>query len=269
MTFALPDLDRVADLVREVARTAVMPYFRAPEKVDIRQKTGPNDLVTAADEAAERALTAALTALEPGSTVVGEEAVSVDAALLERLRGDAPVWIIDPVDGTINFANGKPAFAVIVAYARGGKTLAGWIHDPVDGRMAVAATGQGAWVDGRRATVAAAVPVSAMVGALSTHYCDPALGRQLSERGSGVGRVQSLASAAQEYLRLLQGDAHFSLYHRLMPWDHAAGVLMHGEAGGYSALADGSPYEPTVVGGTLINAPDAASWRALRDHLMG
>lgn len=265
----LPDVDQVSALIRAVAKTEILPWFRNLDASAIREKTGPLDLVTKADEAAERALTPALAALLPGSRVVGEEAASEDDGVFAHLDGDDPVWIIDPVDGTMNFAQGRPLFAVIVALVHRGETIAGWIHDPMDGRMATAVKGGGAWLDGRRVRVADAVPLPSMVCALSTRFCGDALAAQLEERAKGVGERVNLSSAAHEYLRLLEGRAHASLYHRLMPWDHAAGILLHAEAGGFAALADGSPYQPSLRSGSLLAAPDAESWRVLRDHLFG
>lgn len=266
-SFPIPDIDRVAAIIRDVAESEILPYFHNLAAAGVREKTGPTDLVTLADEAGERALTPLLADLLPGSTVLGEEAVSVDKSILDRVHGDAPVWIIDPVDGTLNFANGRPLFAVIVALVCRGETLAGWIHDPCDGRMATAVKGQGAWLNGARVHVAPPVPLREMVGALSTRFCAEPLGRQLEERGKALGERVCLASAAQEYLRLLEGRSHFSVYHRLMPWDHAAGVLLHAEAGGYSALLDGTPYRATTLGGGVMLAPDRASWQALHAHL--
>lgn len=265
------DVERVSALIREVAQSEIMPYFRDLANAGVRQKTGPMDLVTLADEAAERVLTPLLTDLLPGSTVVGEEAVSKDESLLDRLHGDAPVWIIDPVDGTLNFANGRPLFAVIVALVRTGETLAGWIHDPNDGRMVTATKGGGAFLDGRPVRVAPAVPLDRMAGAASVRFCDAATGARIEAGLKGMGEMTSLSSAAQEYMRLLDGRFHYALYHRLMPWDHAAGVLMHAEAGGHAALSDGRPYGPAVVtgGASLLMAPDEASWQALRRQLLG
>ncbi|WP_445600128.1 inositol monophosphatase family protein [Azospirillum sp. A39] len=266
---ALPDPDRVAAILQEVAESEILPYFRQLTADQVRQKTRQDDLVTIADEAAERALSRRLPALVPGSLVVGEEAVAADRGVLDRLFGDAPVWVIDPVDGTLNFASGRPNFAVIVAYVSGGETLAGWIHDPLGKRTAMGAKGEGAWMDGKRLRVASPAPVGGMIGAVSTRFCDEALSRRLKERLQGLGRTACLASAAHEYLRLLDGSYHCSAYHRLMPWDHAAGVLLHAEAGGHAALADGTPYRPTRFGGSLLTAPDAESWTRLRDHLFG
>ena len=112
------DLDRLAAIVAETAASDIMPHFRQLAARDIRDKA-PGDLVTIADEAAETTLTRRLADLLPGSLVVGEEATAADPSILNRLSTDEPVWIIDPVDGTTNFAAGLPIFAVIVGLAQG------------------------------------------------------------------------------------------------------------------------------------------------------
>src|SRR5262249_31532208 len=113
MTLAV-DPAAVIALMREVAATHILPRFRKLAAHEIHEKA-PGNLVTIADLEAERALTPALTALIPGSLVVGEEAVAHDPAILDRLAGDDPVWVVDPVDGTQNFTKAVPCFAVIVA----------------------------------------------------------------------------------------------------------------------------------------------------------
>ncbi|MBV8535357.1 MAG: inositol monophosphatase, partial [Alphaproteobacteria bacterium] len=92
----------VALIIRRVAEEQVLTRFRRLADHEIREKA-PGNLVTIADTEAELALTSALMALLPGSLVVGEEAVALDPAVLDQLAGDEPVWIIDPVDGTMNF----------------------------------------------------------------------------------------------------------------------------------------------------------------------
>ena len=189
--------------------------------------------------------------------VVGEEAVAADASVLDRLNGDAPVWIIDPVDGTANFAHGNKKFAVIVALAVLGRTVQGWIHDPVTGLMAVGETGAGAFIGDLRLRIPEDVSLAQMLG--------------VCRKTDGLKReVKSLyrnGSAAHDYLDLIKGRAHFAHYLRLKPWDHAAGVLMHLEAGGFSGLCDGTPYAPTLREGHLLMAPSRDSWEKLRDLL--
>ena len=104
--------------MREVAAEAILPRFKKLAESDIRPKGGRGDFATTADLEAERLLVLQLTALWPGSLVVGEEASAAAPALVEAIAGSGPVWIVDPLDGTHNFAQGIPHFAVIVALAR-------------------------------------------------------------------------------------------------------------------------------------------------------
>jgi fructose-1,6-bisphosphatase/inositol monophosphatase family enzyme len=258
----LPDRDEVARIIAAVAASEVMPRFRNLLAADIREK-GPGDLVTVADEAAERHLAAALGALLPGSRIIGEEAVSVDPRHLQALAGDEPIWLIDPIDGTANFASGQPVFAVMVALVRHGETLMGWIHDPIAQSTAIAVRGEGAWRDGARMRLArlgenAATPLTG----------NRRLARRLGDHSPFAFTPFDLRCAGHEYLALAGGAAHFALYNRLHPWDHAAGHLLHQEAGGFGARLDGSLYSPRVTEGGLLLAPDEASWRALREALI-
>jgi fructose-1,6-bisphosphatase/inositol monophosphatase family enzyme len=267
----LPDADRVTRLIEEAAAAEIMPRFRRLAAADVREKA-PGDLVTIADEAVEAWLAPRLTALVPGSIVVGEEAAAADPNLLNRLFDDRPVWIIDPVDGTSNFAEGRPAFAVMVALARGAEILAAWIHDPVGERTAVAAVGEGAWLGGRRLAVAAAPSEPGdMAGVLlAGFFGDRELGRKVDARRNRVRALRSARCAGIEYLRLATGDMHFSLFTKLMPWDHAPGVLLHREAGGHASYLEGGDYEPAAITRSgLLLAPDPESWRQLHSLLLG
>jgi len=267
MTVTLPDRDAVAAIMREVAASEISPRFRSLADHEIRQKSGPHDLVTVADEAAERALSPRLLALVPGSTVVGEESVAADPAVLDRLAGDAPVWVIDPIDGTRNFAEGVDRFGCIVAFVQGGRTLAGWILDIPGDRMAWAAVGQGAWLEGERMQVAAPVPFAEMRGAVAVRWFGEPLQGRLRERCGRIRHPLDAECAAFEYIDLGTAGRHFSAFGKLAPWDHAAGVLIHAEAGGHAATVAGEPYSPARGGNGLLLAPDRASWQAVHDEL--
>lgn len=263
-----PDPARVADILREVAAEEIVPRFRSLADGEVRTKTGPDDLVTVADEAAERALARRLPDLLPGSLVVGEEGVAADPAVLDRVHGDETLWIVDPVDGTINFANGRPAFGTIVALARGGRTVMGWILDPLGGRLAFAEAGEGAEIDGRRVRVEPPPDGTPLEGYASVRF-RPAEDRARIERGgAGVRRIDSILCSAHEYLSLLEGRARFALYGKTMPWDHAAGVLMWTEAGGHATRDDGSAYSVRLFDGGLLLAPDPASTARIRAAML-
>ena len=253
-----PDLQRVARLIREVAEAEILPRFRRLEDHHAWKKRS-GSIVTVADEAAEKRLEDGLLKLTPGAVALGEEAAEQDSSIFERLLDDEPIWIIDPVDGTKNFAAGKPDFSVIVAYVVAGETLAGWIHDPVRNRTAMAAAGEGAWTDdGVPLRVAAPAPLAELTGVLG-----PRLTRHKPFSGRFAG-ISNSKSCGIDYVRLAAGEIHFAYYRGLMPWDHAAGALLHAEAGGFSACLDGRPYRSSERGvGGLLLAPDRANWRAI------
>jgi fructose-1,6-bisphosphatase/inositol monophosphatase family enzyme len=262
------DVAKVTALIEAAAAEEIVPRFGKLAAEDVREKA-PNDLVTVVDLAMERRLTPALSGLLPGSTVVGEEAVSDDAKIHDRLDHDAPVWLIDPVDGTTNFTEGRPAIAVIVALVRHGRTLAGWIHDPLAGTTATVEVGAGAWWQGTRLAVSPPVELAAMTGPLNIKYVPEPLKERVKERRARVNAIRPMFCAGQEYLRLASGQIQFAFFWRLKPWDHAAGVLLHHEAGGYAARLNAEPYKPTDRDGGLLLAPDAASWRTLHATLLG
>ncbi|MCA0848801.1 hypothetical protein LCL92_16095 [Salipiger thiooxidans] len=125
------EAEALVALLRKVGREIVLPRFCNLDPAEIDAKTEPTDLVTIADQEAEVALAAGARAIFPGCEVVGEEAVSDDPALLDRIAGAATCVIIDPVDGTFNFTRGLAVFGIILAVTRHGETVLGLRYDPV------------------------------------------------------------------------------------------------------------------------------------------
>lgn len=236
------DTDRVATLIRETAAAELLPRFRNLAKEDIRLKR-PGDLVTVADVAAEQHLAAGLAKILPGVSIVGEEAAEKEPGLLELIgRPGESCWIVDPLDGTANFAAGHDRFAVIVSLVQDAQTVAGWILDVARDRMAMALAGQGVTIDGRPAKgMPPRMPPNGLVGYKIRKEFD----RQLSKAQRGrLGRLTTLRCAGAEYLEILEGRSSFCLYRVTKPWDHAAGALMLEEAGGGALRFDGQPYRP-------------------------
>jgi fructose-1,6-bisphosphatase/inositol monophosphatase family enzyme len=273
----LPDLKDVILIMERVAAREIMPRFRHLSDHDIAEKK-PGDLVTIADIEAERALARELSPLVPGSVVVGEEEAGSNPSVLGALAGPRPVWLIDPLDGTNNFAHGKPCFAVIVALCQSGEVRAGWIHDPLSGLTAWANAGEdGAWIrekdEVRRLSAAAPAPMKEMEGSLGNSLIKRLTEKRDAGEGDIPARMVRYRCVGQEYLDLARGRLHFSRYGGcLKPWDHAAGVLIHRKAGGFSAIIeDQAPYSPRpgIVRGTLLLAPDAAGWDALHRVMNG
>ena len=270
--FSAEDQAFLVALLADAGREIVMPGFRAGGARNVRTKSGPLDLVTDADEAAERFITAGLAARFPGCLVVGEEAAAADPGLLTRMREASLVFVVDPIDGTANYAAGLPLFATMAAAIADGALAAAAIHDPVTGETIEARTGQGARqnsVDGtHRLVVCPPTELAAMTGTLSWRYL-PHSERELVMRGMlALAGVYDFRCAGHQYRLLANGQLHFSLYNRLLPWDHAPGYLIHREAGGYGARFDGSAYSPFIASGGLICAPDENCFRLLRDALL-
>jgi fructose-1,6-bisphosphatase/inositol monophosphatase family enzyme len=263
----------VVQLLRTAARQEIMPRFRKLAPGAVRAKTGPNDLVTEADVAAELLITAGLHRMFPGCLVVGEEATAADPALPGQLAAAELAFVVDPVDGTSNFVAGLPLFGVMVAAVSHGAVIAAAIHDPVGDDTAVALRGEGAWIwtpDGSRARLQVSVPSApeAMTGCISWRYMPRPLQQAVVRNMVQLAGVADYRCAAHEYRMLAAGHCDYLIFNRLMPWDHLPGSLLHQEAGGYSAHFDGSPYRPGDMTGGLICTPDRVSFEALSAMLM-
>lgn len=262
------DVDAVAALIAEVAAEEIQPRFRKLAAHEQREKS-PGDIVTIADERAEAALTPRLLDLVSGSIVIGEEAAAKDPELVTRLSRDQVAWIVDPVDGTANFAAGKPDFCSMVALVRGDELIASWIHLPNTGQTAVAEHGGGARFGGRvlpRLRADGSRPTGVLaVGKRS----NPDLFERTRALHRDVRQIASLRCAGLDYLRLARGELDFVLFGRAWPWDHAPGVLLVAETGGVGSHGDGSPYRPseTLVAPGVLTARSPKLWRWLVDRL--
>lgn len=236
---------RTADVeqaVRKAAAAEIMPRFRQLAAHEIDEKSGPHDLVTDADRKAEEYLTEVLVELLPGSVVVGEEAVHADPATYEALQGEAPVWIVDPVDGTRQFVHGDPGFCTLVALAQRGVVLASWTYAPVRDQLAVAIRGRGALLDGEPLLPGAPDPGRDLQVATShpDYTTDDQKRALLGLRTEGVN-ARPCGSAGLEYLAVARGELDAVAFSWEAAWDHAAGLLLVEEAGGAHLTLAGSP----------------------------
>lgn len=248
----------VTDLMRTVAARVILPRFKALAGHEVKEKT-PGDLVTIADQESEDALSEGLAALLPEARVIGEEAAAADASVLDGI-GHGVAWIIDPLDGTLNFAEGKHPFAVMIGLLVDGEREAGWIYDPVIERVCHAVRGGGAYVDGERVhtrPTEGALPI----GAIAPYFLPPERKAELERRAAGKIEVVAIPRCAgEQYPRLVLGQNDIALFERSHPWDHAPGALFLEEAGGRIARPDGSPYRIGVAGTGLIAAASPRLW---------
>lgn len=248
----------VLELMREVARDIMMPRFRSLTADQYAEKT-PGDYVTIVDRESEALLSEGLSRLLPEARVIGEEAASLDPGIVDRV-GDGVAWIIDPLDGTNNFTEGKPPFAIMIGLSIDGAREAGWILDPIGGRIVHAQTRSGCYIDGEK-VVARRSEGALPKAAIATYFMPE--DRQADVRRRAEGRLEIVdipRCAGEQYPRLILGQNDIALFERTHVWDHAAGALMLEEAGGRIARNDGAPYRLDVPGKGAIAANSPENW---------
>ncbi|MGE8132027.1 inositol monophosphatase family protein [Novosphingobium subterraneum] len=238
--------------MRDTAEKTLLKHYQRLAIEEVSNKDA-DDVVTIADTESEIMLAEGLARILPEAAIVGEEAAHADPAIFDRLS-DKLCWIIDPLDGTNNYAVGKPPFGILVALAQGGETVAGWIYDPLSGRLCTAHRGQGAWVNGEKLT-AQGSGNDTPIAAISLVFVDKSKRASLMEHiAPHYTLVDIPRCAAEQYPRIALGQNDVSLFEKTLAWDHAAGVLFLNEAGGKAARPDGSPYrvdrhlEPGLIG---------------------
>ncbi|PZX10133.1 fructose-1,6-bisphosphatase/inositol monophosphatase family enzyme [Palleronia aestuarii] len=259
------------ELVRHAARTEIMPRFRNLAPSEIGTKSGPDDLVTIADRRAERVITDELARILPKAAVVGEEACAENPALLDTISSSELCVIVDPVDGTANFAAGLALFGVILAVVHEGRTIFSLLYDPVLDDWVAARAGGGAWygrpeLEPVRMRSRSAPPIDKMQGFLSLHlFAEPARSA-LAARLPTLGLVRTLRCSCHEYRALALGHADFNISAAAKPWDHAAGLVVLDEAGGASS-AGGRRYDPARQDVPILAVADPVCLEPMARHL--
>ena len=245
------ELRRVAEQVAGEAaafvrsrRTQLFGSARQPSAV--RAKSTPTDPVTLADTETERLVRDRLTQLRPGEAILGEEHGQEQGEGQDRAPGTGAVnWVVDPIDGTVNFIYGIPAYAVSLAAQVDGVSVAGAVADVCACQVYSAAVGRGAWVtagDERTALRCTGVTELSMALVSTGFGYEPrrraAQAALLAELLPHVRDVRRIGSAALDLCAVAAGrlDAHYE--HGLNVWDWAAGALIAAEAGAVVVLPD-------------------------------
>lgn len=248
----------VADLMRQVAAQVIMPRYRNLAAHEIEEKTA-GEQVTIADREAELRLNEGLARILPEAGLVGEEACAADPTIIGKLSNGLN-WLIDPIDGTSNFASGSPPFGIMIALVDGGETQASWMLDPITGRLCHAALGKGATINGERVHAresGAPLPIAG----LSLTFVDPDQRQGMIDRAAGKLVMAPIPRcAAEQYPRIVLGQHDIALFHRTLAWDHAPGVLFVNEAGGLVARPDGRAYRPDQDSKGMLAASSPAMW---------
>jgi fructose-1,6-bisphosphatase/inositol monophosphatase family enzyme len=267
-----PDIeDALIALVRRVAKAEILPRFRRLAPGTVQSKTAPDDLVTEADVSAEFAIREGARSILPDALFLGEEAIAADPALLDGLAHAPVAVILDPVDGTWNFAKGLSTFGVILAVAEKGETVFGLLYDPVMDDWIRASAGRGTRFErpggeSERLTVGGAAAIPDAVGFVPLFLYPMEARQKLAGAIPGFRRIWSVRCSCHEYRLMAQGHADFCLSGTLNPWDHAAGALAVAEAGGAVGLLDGREYSPRMTsGGYLVTARSSEMLARIRE----
>ena len=215
-------------------------YFNNPD-LKISNKEGVNNWVTEADHAAEKAIIAAIKKDHPDHFILSEE-------VGEIVSNSEIKWIIDPIDGTINFASGIPLCAVSIGVEKEGEMILGAVYNPFIGELFFAQKGYGASLNDKKINVSSKQEVlhSCLVTGFPYTYLDMPNGPlQVFERFIRKGvPVRRLGSAAIDLCWVAAGRFDGFYEHKLSPWDSAAGFLIVEEAGGKVTDMNGAKYSP-------------------------
>lgn len=273
--------NKLIEITRRAGQEIVMPNFRQLNTADVEEKSSFSDLVTIADKASEAFITEEIHSHFPDWEVVGEEAVAEDPSTTNKIGSADICVIIDPIDGTWNYAHGIADFGIILAVIVKGVTRFGLLYDPVNDDWIYANLGEGAYF--QRSTLAERgtqkIPtqpplplkitpepkLEKLAGIMSIHSYVGIRKQEFAIKATRFARINNLPSCPA-YRQLSQGHFHFSLTYKMMPWDHAAGVLIYTETGGVCRQLNGEEYKPTIPDGELLAAQSEEQWRALSDH---
>jgi myo-inositol-1(or 4)-monophosphatase len=249
------DLTAMLETAVEAARCAgALARREYPAERDVTVK-GYRDIVTATDEAAERVILDLIAARFPAHTRISEEAGGVGL-------DDAYAWVVDPIDGTTNFARRMPNFTISIGLLARGRPLVGVVYDPMRDNLFSAARGRGAHLNGAPIRVSPTDAISDAVVALDWGHADAVRAQGLAYLNRIAPRCRTLralgsAALAQAYVAAGWLDAYYNL--GLKPWDAAAGMLLVAEAGGRYTTPQGTPYRAdqpaALVSNGRLHAP--------------
>ncbi len=255
---ATPDPRLLLALAVDAAHEAGELLLRRPADLGVGTKSSPTDVVTVMDTAAERLIRGRVLAARPDDAILGEE--GSDDAGTSGVR-----WVVDPLDGTVNYLYGLPQWAVSIGVEVDGVVVAGVVHDPSKRETWTAVRGEGAWLDGDRLQVSGCRELSQALVATGFGYEVAERVRQGTIVADLIGRVRDirrLGAASLDLCSLAAGRVDGYFERGLNPWDLAAGGLLASEAGAVVGGLVGVP-----AGKNLVVAAGPALFPLLHDAL--
>jgi myo-inositol-1(or 4)-monophosphatase len=232
----LPPLDQLSALVRQAAQEELLPRFHRVA----RSVKADGSILTEADLAIDRRLKSELAEHWPAVEFLSEE---MDSAEQHNLAHDhsRPLWCVDPLDGTSNFAAGLPFYSVSLALLVDGRPQLGVVYDPSRDECFAAERGQGAWLNQHRlGPKPAGIPLRRALALVDFKRLSQDLAQRLV-REPPYGSQRNFGSSALEWAWIAAGRGHVYLHGGQKLWDYAAGSLILSEAGGHSMSLDRQP----------------------------
>jgi myo-inositol-1(or 4)-monophosphatase len=222
------DRARFAALARLAADAAVTvgQAIAIDDTAIVTRKRGRANFATAADHAAERAIISRLSAHDSRIPILAEESVRKGIVNAERL------WVVDPLDGTLNFSQGLPFYCVLIGYVEGGKARAGAVHAPRTGETFMASEGAGATRNGAPIHVSRVTRLAEAFAVASLRFGETKKkDSRFATLNATCARLRVIGSAGLEISYLAMGRFDLFVHEALSPWDVAAPALIAREAG--------------------------------------
>ncbi len=261
------DRDRIGALLREAARRHILPHAADPRA----RLKADGSWVTDSDLAMQECLQQALAASWPAIALLGEEMSPQQQQQLladEAATPDGPgLWVLDPLDGTRNFAAGLPAFGPSLAWLQGGRIRLGWVLDVMRDELFDAALGHGARLDGTPLRCPPAPELRRAIACVDFKRLPAPLATGLATRPPYASQ-RSLGAVALDWCWLAAGRFHLYLHGAQGLWDYAAGSLVLAEAGGSAQTLQGEPvFDPSLRPRSALGALDSALLRQWSDWI--
>ncbi len=229
------DLDTITNIIKNAAQIKLLPYFANIE----RDYKADGSVITEADHQMQAVLQAELLALYPHTILLGEE-MSADEQQ-KILAADKPVWCLDPLDGTNNFASGIPYFSVSLALIHKGSVVLGIVYDPVRDECFAANKEQGSTINGRELKLSNSdLKLRQAIAIIDFKRLSSELATRLVT-DIPYASQRSFGSVALDWCWLAAGRCHLYLHGRSNIWDYAAGQYIFARAGGFSSTLEAEP----------------------------
>ena len=265
-TAARPDVAELLRIATEVAvEAAALAARRRAEGVEVAAtKSSLVDVVTHTDREVEQLVREQLAARRPGDGFLGEEGAADDSTT-------GLTWVVDPIDGTVNFLYGIPQWAVSIAVVEGGpdplswRALAGCVANPLSGETYTASLGGGAWLGDQRLRPSSPESLGEALVATGFSYEAERRVEQVAAVGRLIGKVRDIrrqGAASLDLCAVATGRLDAYVERGLKPWDHAAGALVAEEAGAVVRASDDSAEGGRLTSAAAPNIADAL-WRAV------